>query len=679
MNFEEIARRLDARKSGDSYKAICKAHEDRTPSLSIRKGRNGRTLVKCHAGCELDAVLAAVGLTKRDLFDDSLRLPAAIAAPTKPAKEKAPPAFDWQQSVDAFTEKHLERLSDWRGYSGRFCSWLHNRGLVGSYKDCIAFPVHDKDGRIVAAHCRSKSGKWFYKPGTPVQPFIIGDLKTAKQVHSFESQWDMFALMDRTELYLDPSVAFIATRGAEHAKVIKGLLREGLSVCAWPQNDELKNGKRAGDEWLKKLARHADVPVSKALVPPLHKDMNDWCLAGATAEDIYGSFFRNELVEVPKLPDLGTLLDDISEYLLRFVIFSSDAQPIVLALWIAHAWAIDAFDVTPYPNIFSPEKRSGKTQLLECLSHIVPKPWLTLSPSEAVLYRKTEKDGPTLLLDESDALFLKSGSDRQEYVRAYLNSGYRRGLVVTRCMGANFQPVDFKTFCPKVIAGIGGLPDTVADRSIPIRLIRKSRGENVERLRERDVKVLVQPTVDALKAWSSREDVIQSLRGSRPAEIYELSDRQMDMSEPLLAIAEMAGGDWPELTHAALVKLSTSENDDEALGIKVLTAIRDVFNPVDQDDNPQEPLERIPSKELLEGMVDLQTDAPWAQWWEDDLRNQNVKGPAARLARLLKPFRIKAHVIKLDANSTARGYLRKDFEDAWNRYCPSPPKKDVTT
>ena len=119
-------------------------------------------------------------------------------------------------------------------------------------------------------------------------------------------------------------------------------------------------------------------------------------------------------------PDLGTLLDMLSKYLPRFVLFSSDAQPIVLALWIAHAWAIEAFDVTPYPNISSAEKRSGKTQLLECLSYVVPKPWLTLSPSEAVLYRKTEKEGPTLLLDESDALFLKSGSDRQEYIRVYL-------------------------------------------------------------------------------------------------------------------------------------------------------------------------------------------------------------------------------------------------------------------
>ena len=199
---------------------------------------------------------------------------------------------------------------------------------MGLCENCIAFPVHDKDGRVVAAHCRPKSGKWFYKPGTPVQPFIIGDLKTAKQVHVFEAQWDMFAFMDRTELYQEATVAFIATRGAENAKLIKGLLCKGVSVCAWPQNDE------PGEKWLKDLAKHADVPIAKAIIPPPHKDLNDWCRAGATAEDIYGAFFRNELVEVPKSADLGILLEEIRSFLWRYVIFSSDAQPTVLALWI---------------------------------------------------------------------------------------------------------------------------------------------------------------------------------------------------------------------------------------------------------------------------------------------------------------------------------------------------------
>ena len=290
-----LVERLQAKRSGDGWKAKCPNHDDREPSISISEGADGRALIKCHAGCQTNDILAAIDLKPRDLFVSGKN--DSVPKQRPPQKSNAQP-FNWQQRVDAFTEKHIERLSDWRGYSGRFCSWLHTRGLVGVHDGCIAFPVHDKEGHVIAAHCRSKSDKWFYKPGAPVQPFIIGDLKTAKQVHSFESQWDMFSLMDRTELYLEPTNAFVATRGAENAKLIKGLLREGVSACAWPQNDE------PGKKWLKDLAKHADVPIAKAIVPAPHKDMNKWCQAGATAEDIYGAFFRNELVEVPEIQEL---------------------------------------------------------------------------------------------------------------------------------------------------------------------------------------------------------------------------------------------------------------------------------------------------------------------------------------------------------------------------------------
>ena len=665
---ENLVERLHAKRSGDGWKAKCPIHDDREPSISIREGRDGCALLKCHAGCETNDVLAAIGLKPRDLFGKNGSQPPKQRPPQKTNDENAQP-INWQQSVTAFTE-YLEYLSDWRGLTGRFCSWLHKRGLVGLCEKCIAFPVHNKQGQVIAAHCRPKSGKWFYKPGTPVQPFIIGDLKNAKQVHLFESQWDMFAFMDKTELYQEPTIAFVATRGSENAKLIKGLLREGISACAWSQND------KPGAKWLKDLAECADVPIAKAIVPPEHKDMNAWCKAGATAEDIYLAFFKNELVEVPTLPELGTLLGDICEFLRRFIIFESDRQPIICALWVAHTWVIDAFDFTAYLNIGSPEKRAGKTQLLECFNRLVRKPWLTLSVTEAVLFREIDKTQPTLLLDESDALFKKGGGgndDRREPIRALLNAGFKRGAMVPRCMGNNFEVQHFKVFCAKAFAGIGTLPDTIADRSLPIRLTRKSRGETVERLRDRNAKILAQPIVEALEAWSKREDVIKSLSAARPAEISELSDRQADICEPLLAIAEMAGGDWSERARKALVAICVCDADDDSLGTKLLAAIRDVFCPVDQDGNPKEPLDRIPSKELLEGLIDLETDAPWAQWWENDLRNGNVRGPAAKLARLLKPFRIKSRGIRLPDDSTPRGYLREDFEKSWACYCqPSP-------
>jgi hypothetical protein len=297
-----VSRLSNAKKNGGVWKARCPAHDDHAPSLAIKEGRDGCALVKCHAGCGTEAVLGALGLAMCDLFPVK-PIPGKAFREAK-AIMQAPQAFDWQPCVAAFNEKHLDYLSEWRGLTGRFCSWLQMRGLVGLCENCIAFPVNNKQGHVIAAHCRPKSGKWFYKPGAPVQPFIVGNLSTAKQVHLFESQWDMFAFMDRTELYLEPSVAFVCTRGAGNAKLVQGLFREGASVCAWPQND------KPGMEWLGELPRHSAVPVARAMIPAPHEDLNDWTRAGATAEDIYGAFFRNELIEVPKPPEPEILVEE---------------------------------------------------------------------------------------------------------------------------------------------------------------------------------------------------------------------------------------------------------------------------------------------------------------------------------------------------------------------------------
>ena len=144
-----------------------------------------------------------------------------------------------------------------------------------------------------------------------------------------------------------------------------------------------------------------------------------------------------------------------------------------------------------------------------------------------------------------------------------------------------------------------------------------------------------------------------------------LSDRQNDIAEGLIVIADLAGGDWPSKARKSLIELFSAKEEDNT-GVQLLASCRDAFG---------EGQDRITTKDLLDKLIEEETGTPWAHWWENELRNGNVRGPAARIARLLKPFGIKADVIKLPDNSTARGYLRKDFEDNWNRYCPLPPKK----
>jgi hypothetical protein len=234
--------------------------------------------------------------------------PVARFVKTSPSQSgKAPAAnhnvtFDWSHNcVAPLTPKELIRLGNERWYSRQFCTWLHDKKYVGLLHGDFAFPVQD-DGNILAAHSRVKAKQvgekddWFYFPtGIGPRLFVIGDLTKAKQVHIGESQWDMLALADRSDLFLNQNHAFVATRGAGNAALCNGLLPEGVSVLAWPQNDE------AGKRWLDDLSTKVRVQVARAIVPEQFKDLNEWTKAGASAEDIYAAFFRNELVEKPEI------------------------------------------------------------------------------------------------------------------------------------------------------------------------------------------------------------------------------------------------------------------------------------------------------------------------------------------------------------------------------------------
>lgn len=158
------------------------------------------------------------------------------------------------------------------------------------------------------------------------------------------------------------------------------------------------------------------------------------------------------------------LLYDLTAFIKRYMILT-DAQIFALVLWIIHTHCVAAAQQTPYLSITSPVKQCGKSRLLEILAMVCYDAWPTILPSEAVLFRVIHNRRPTLLLDEADAIFNPKLADRYEHLRALLNDGNRRGRKIPRCVGTSFKPVEFSVFCAKALAGIGTLPDTVADRA----------------------------------------------------------------------------------------------------------------------------------------------------------------------------------------------------------------------
>lgn len=348
---------------------------------------------------------------------------------------------------------------------------------------------------------------------------------------------------------------------------------------------------------------------------------------------------------------LATLLGNVRETLVRYVAFSTTHQPIAASLWIAHTWALHASDATPYMMITSPTKRAGKTTLLELLALLVREPFHCVQPSEAVLFRELDSTQCTLLLDEVDAIFGPKARD-QEGLRGILNAGHRRGAAVSRCEqhGKKFMTVRFQVYGAKAFAAIGRLPDTIEDRSIPIELQRRRRTEQpLERFRRRKVEIECIPIREALEAWATAADLCEE-----PDLPDELSDRQQDCWEPLLQIADAAGGLWPAAARAAALALH-HEDEDEQLGVRLLGDIRDSFMPSE---------DHLPSSYLLERLYAIE-GSPWG-----DFKGKGMTAHA--LARLLRPFKIKPQQ-RRNGSTKLRAYWRADFEDAWSRYLlPAP-------
>jgi hypothetical protein len=361
----------------------------------------------------------------------------------------------------------------------------------------------------------------------------------------------------------------------------------------------------------------------------------------------------NEERSAANASDLSTaaLLDEVGTYIRRYVFLGEKAST-VIALFVLHTHVLDAAEVTPYLAVTSAERRSGKTRLLDVLELLVGKPWRAVAPSEAVVFRKIERDQPTLLLDEVDTIFGPRASRDYEGLRALLNAGNQRGTRVPRCVGPNHELRDFAVFTPKVIAGIGELPDTVADRSVPIRMLRKAPGDAVARFKRREVV----PEANSLKArieeWGQR--TVDELKEARPVLPDVLNDRTQDAVEPLLAIADCAGPEWARRARAAITAVCTSEESAESHGTRLLEDIRAAFALVQMD--------RLPTATLLELLASFE-EAPWRDW-----RGQGLTPD--KLSRLLAPYRVRPKAIRLADGTTPRGYMREQFWDAWRRYLP---------
>ena len=320
--------------------------------------------------------------------------------------------------------------------------------------------------------------------------------------------------------------------------------------------------------------------------------------------------------------DGAKLLTGLAETFRRYVVMEDGAAE-ALALWTVHAHALDAFVFSPRLAITSAEKRCGKTTLLDVLGCLVPRPLPTANATAPAIFRSIELLGPTLLIDEADT-FLRSSDE----LRGVLNSGHRRATAsVIRLVGDDHRPCQFHTWAATAIAMIGGLPDTLADRSIEIRLRRRLPGEPVSRFRADRASDLAQLGRMAAR-WA--RDHRGALRNADPPVTRGLNDRAADNWTPLLAIADLAGGEWPERARRAIASMALAKGDEAgSLGELLLADIRQAFAEIGQRHTGDEftALDRIRSSDLARILGEME-GRPWAEWGPRQLPLTPTVSPA---------------------------------------------------
>lgn len=361
---------------------------------------------------------------------------------------------------------------------------------------------------------------------------------------------------------------------------------------------------------------------------------------------------------------LAKLLDAAKQAILRHV-YIDEAAAAAVALWAAHTWTYERFEHTPRLHITAPTKRCGKSTLCDLIASLSRRPLRVDSVSAAALFRAVESLSPlTVICDEADTYL--TGDD--DALRGIINSGYHCEGAVIRVEEVNGARVirRFRTFAPVLLAGIGAVPDTIADRSIPIRLDRRPADHPVAKLRACGAREALRAIAAGFARWALDGPDLDP----NPPVPDAFNDRQSDIAVPLLSVAKAAGPAWGKAAERALIALFRGQRDaadGEDIGVLLLADLHSVF--------AETGAARLSSAEICDRLGAFE-HRPWPEY-----RNGKPITPP-QLARVLSRFGVRPQNFRRPDGGVRKGYLRGDLEPAWERYLPpsaeAPPSQAAT-
>lgn len=347
------------------------------------------------------------------------------------------------------------------------------------------------------------------------------------------------------------------------------------------------------------------------------------------------------------------LLNDIATLVSKHMVLPKGALPAV-TLWIASTYIYDAFRVFPKLAVISPEKRCGKSTLLDILSGLCNRSLIASNITPSAIFRSVDLWRPCLIIDEADTFM----AGRNDDLIGIINSGHTKTTAfVIRTVGDDHTPKKFSTWAPMAFASIKGIADTVMDRSIVIKLRRRMAGEQVKRLSV-DFKEENEIIRQKLVKWAEDNAHKLKLNHVEPPEIP--NDRAIDNWLPLFSLAYEIGGSWPDKVESSYFTLN-AEEEEETAAIMLLRDIKAIFEDTLKT--------RILSRDLVHELVKLE-ERPWCEWKKGQPMTQ------ISLAKILRTFGIHSKDVR--AGMVGRGFEIEQFQDIFKRYIPNPPIKSAT-
>jgi hypothetical protein len=329
-------------------------------------------------------------------------------------------------------------------------------------------------------------------------------------------------------------------------------------------------------------------------------------------------------------------------------------QRIVLALWVIHTHCFTAFFTSPYLDIHSTQKQAGKSICLELLSLLCYDSWLTCGFTSSMLAHHVDCDRLTLLLDEREATLGSARRAKSPALLAMLNSGFQKSVSHQDRAGV------VGIFCPKAFAGTAPLPESLAQRSIPIflePLEPDDSEDSVQRYFPSKARKEAEDLVPWIEQWSEENLARLSAEPFRLPDGLSpvLSHRQQDLIEPLLHVAHAIGGSWPnQAAHALLTVFRQSLMPQQNYAVQLLADLENAFHePGDA--------RHLPTSFLLRWLHNLD-DRPWSVWHEGrPLTDQD-------LARMLQPFGVYPRNVRREDGKVVRCYMRWEVEHASSQH-----------